>query len=74
MTVIDFRKKDLSELIKSLEVHGTVCGLFTKEQTFKAEKISTQFRRVAASVLFALGLGFFNKELKAQNTTYDTLT
>ena len=74
-TVIDFRKNDLSQLTNALEEHGKVCGLFTKDQVEHKTNFPTNvFRRFAASIFLAFGLGAFNKESFAQDSYSDTLT
>lgn len=73
-TVIDFRDKNLSQLSSVLEKEGVVCGIFTKEQTAKnGNPIVVFFRRLAASFLFGIGLGFYHNQLMAQNNHTDSL-
>ncbi len=71
--VVDFTDKDQETLRKALEEHGSVCGRFKKEQVTRIDKRAWNFKRFAASLLLAIGLSSFIKELKAQITSSDTL-
>lgn len=71
-TVIDFRKRDLSELTKSLQEHNTICGIFSKKQVQQSNYISL-FRKLIASLLIYIGIGITDKDLFAQTKTNDSL-
>jgi TonB family protein len=72
-TVIDFRNRNLAELSKSIEEKGTVCGIFSESQIEKPA-YSSKLKRLVASILIAIGMGVFNKDLYAQTIKSDSLT
>lgn len=74
-TVIDFTIKSIEELQAALNRDGKVCGRFhTSQLTPGTDQRVFSFKRVAAGVMLAIGFSSFNKELKAQSVSSDSMS